>query len=219
MDVFLKILFILLAYLIGSIPFGLIICKIKGVDVRKVGSGNIGATNVKRALDIRYSALTFICDAIKGGLFVLLFRYEIIPQTYMVLDPALYGFIAVIGHSFPIYLKFKGGKSVATGAGFCFAYLPITFPIGIISFLSILYITKYVSVGSLGSAIVFFIVSIIFYFIGYDFITGYEITFYFPIFVFLSAVVIFIRHSANIRRLKEGTEAKMKTKKQKDLEN
>ncbi len=218
MDVFLKILFLLLAYLIGSIPFGLIICKIKGVDVRKVGSGNIGATNVKRALDIRYSALTFICDAIKGGLFVLLFRYEIIPNTYMVLDPALYGFVAVLGHSYPIYLKFKGGKSVATGAGFCFAYLPLTLAIGVISFLSILFSTKYVSVGSLGSAVVFLITAIIFYLIGYDPITNYPVSYFFPIFVFLSAAIIFIRHSANIKRLINGTEAKMKTKKEKDLE-
>ena len=125
MDIVLKIMFLVLAYLVGSIPFGLLICKIKGVDVRKVGSGNIGATNVKRALDIRYSAATFIFDAIKGAIFVVLFRYQIIPEKYMLLDPALYGFIAVIGHSFPIYLKLKGGKSVATGAGFAFAYLPI----------------------------------------------------------------------------------------------
>ena len=135
----------------------------------------------------------------------------------MVLDPALYGFVAVLGHSYPIYLKFKGGKSVATGAGFCFAYLPLTFAIGVISFISILFATKYVSVGSLGSAIIFLITAIIFYIIGYDPITNYPITIYFPIFVFLSAAIIFIRHSANIKRIINGTEAKMKSKKEKDL--
>ncbi|MBO4667933.1 MAG: glycerol-3-phosphate 1-O-acyltransferase PlsY [Bacilli bacterium] len=217
MEMFLKILFLLLTYLIGSIPFGLIICKLKGIDVRKVGSGNIGATNVKRALDIRYSAATFILDACKGALFVLLFRYEIIPSTYMVLDPALYGFVAVIGHSFPIYLKFKGGKSVATGAGFVFAYLPLSIPIAVLSFFILLYTTRYVSVSSLGGALIIFITSLIFYFIGIDPITKYEITFYFPIFVFLSVVIVYIRHSSNIKRLINGTESKMKTHKEKDL--
>lgn len=218
MTIFLKILFLLLAYLIGSIPFGLIICRSKGIDVRQVGSGNIGATNVKRALNIKYSALTFICDAIKGGLFVLLFRYEIIPNTYMILDPAIYGFVAVIGHSFPIYLKFKGGKSVATGAGFAFAYLPLSIPIAIISFVVLLFTTRYVSVGSLGGSLIIFITSIIFWIIGFDPITNYEVTIFFPLFTLLSAVIIYIRHIPNIKRLINGTESKMKTKKEKDLE-
>ena len=217
MVIFLKILFLLLTYLVASIPFGLIICKAKGIDVRQVGSGNIGATNVKRALNIKYSALTFLCDAIKGALFVFLFRYNIIPSTYMVLDPALYGLIAVIGHSFPIYLKFKGGKSVATGAGFVFAYLPLAIPIAIISYFVILLLTRYVSVGSLGTAIIILITSIIFAIIGYDPITNYLVTIYLPIFIGAAVIIIFIRHIANIKRLINGTEAKMKTKKEKDL--
>ena len=217
MTIFLKILFLLLAYLIGSIPFGLIICHTKGVDVRKVGSGNIGATNVKRALNIKYSALTFICDALKGALFVALFRYQIIPNTYMVLDPALYGFIAVVGHSYPIYLKFKGGKSVATGAGFVFAYLPLSIPIAVSSFFIILYSTKYVSVSSLATAIIILISSIIFTIIGFDPLTSISVSFYLPIFVLLSTIIIYIRHIPNIKRLMNGTESKIKSRKQKDI--
>ena len=120
---------------------------------------------------------------IKGALFVGLFRYKIIPETYMVLSPAIYGLLATIGHTFSIFVGFKGGKGVATGAGAIFAYLPITIFIGISSFLIVVLITKIASLGSLTAGTLSTITTIIFTLIGYDFITGLDIDIYF-IFIF-----------------------------------
>ena len=119
-----KILLLLTSYLLGSIPFGFIIGKIKGIDVRQVGSKNIGATNTGRALGMKYAVLCFFLDFLKGFIPTFLFRFGIISNEYMILTPALYGFLAILGHVFPIFLKFKGGKAVATGAGFASGYCP-----------------------------------------------------------------------------------------------
>lgn len=208
MEIFLKILFLLLAYLIGSIPFGFIIGKLKGVDVRKVGSGNIGASNVRRALNKKYSSLTFTCDFLKGALFVILFRYNIIDSKYMILDPALYGFVAMIGHSYPIYLKFKGGKCVATGAGFIFSYLPLTLVIGLIAFVIILNVTNIASVSSLGATTLVTLTAIIFTIIGIDPITKINIPWYFGMFSALALLLIFYKHLPNIKRLINKEELK-----------
>ena len=214
MTIFLKILFLLLAYLIGAIPFGLIICKIKGIDVRAVGSGNIGASNVRRATNLFYSMLTFSLDMVKGALFVVLFRYEIIPSTYMVLDPALYGVIAMIGHAYPIFLKFKGGKSVATGAGFIFSYLPLSIIVGVISFGIILKLSNMASVGSLGSSLFVVITAIVFTIIGIDPITNVPIKFYFAIGAVIALIIVYIRHIPNIKRLINKQELKANEKAQ-----
>lgn len=215
MEVFLKILFLLLAYLIGSIPFGFLICQIKDIDIRKVGSGNIGASNVRRALNKKYSALTFSCDFLKGAIFVILFRYNIIDSKYMVLDPSLYGFIAMIGHSFPIFLKFKGGKCVATGAGFIFSYLPLTLIIGLIAFVVILSITNIASISSLGATTLVTLTAIVFAIIGIDPITKIDISWVFGLFSFLALLLIFYRHIPNIKRLINKEELKANQNKQK----
>ena len=201
MTIFLKILFIFLAYFFGSIPFGLLIGKLKGIDIRKIGSKNIGSTNVGRALGKRYAVLTFCLDMLKGGLFVILFRYQIINPKYMILDPALYGFIAMLGHSFPIYLKFKGGKAVATGAGLMFSYIPLLIPVGIITFLIVLKTTKLSSLGSLISTLLICISGIIFAIIGIDPLTNVAIKWYFIIFSLLAMTLIYIKHIPNIKRL------------------
>lgn len=201
MTIFLKILFIILAYLFGSIPFGLLIGKMKGIDIRQIGSKNIGSTNVGRALGKKYAVLTFCLDMLKGGLFVILFRYQIINQKYLVLDPALYGFIAMLGHSFPIFLKFKGGKAVATGAGLMFSYIPLLIPVGIITFLIVLKTTKLSSLGSLISTLLICISGVIFAIIGFDPLTNVSIKWYFIVFAILAMVLIYIKHIPNIKRL------------------
>lgn len=208
MEIFLKILFLLLAYLIGSIPFGFIIGKIKGVDIRTIGSHNIGSTNVGRAFGKKYAVLTFFLDMSKGALFVILFRYQIIDNKYMILDPALYGLIAMLGHSFSIYLKFKGGKAVATGAGFIFSYLPITIPVGVICFLVIIKIFKISSIGSLAATFITVLIGTIFTIIGYDPITNVSIKWYFIIFALLALSLIYIKHIPNIKRLIHKEELK-----------
>ena len=98
-EVLLKVLFCVLAYLIGSIPFGFIIGKIKGVDIRNEGSKNIGATNVGRIFGKKYALLTYFLDMLKGFLLVFLFNFKILPTDWCVLNPMLYGF------RFPLYLK------------------------------------------------------------------------------------------------------------------
>lgn len=208
MITFFQILFLFLAYLFGSIPFGLIIGLIKGIDIRKIGSKNIGSTNVGRALGKKYAVLTFILDMIKGALFVVLFRYNIIDNKFILLDPALYGFVAMLGHSFPIFLKFKGGKAVATGAGFIFAYIPISIPVGIISFLIIIKTLKISSVGSLLATFLTVLVGVIFTIIGYDPITSVPIKWYFIIFAILALTLIYIKHIPNIKRLIKKEELK-----------
>lgn len=201
MTIFLQILFLLLAYLFGSIPFGFIISKLKGIDIRQIGSHNIGSTNVGRALGKRYAVLTFFFDMLKGALFVILFRYGIINSKYMIIDPSIYGFIAMIGHSFPIYLKFKGGKAVATGAGFTFAYLPLAIPIGIITFFTVIKITKISALGSLTATLFITISAIICTIIGIDPITNVTINWYFALFATFALILIYVKHIPNIKRL------------------
>ena len=201
MIIFLKILFIILSYLIGSIPFGLIISKIKKQDIRKKGSCNIGAANAGRVLGKGYAALTFVLDMFKGALFVILFRYKIIPSSYMVLSPSLYGFLACLGHCYPIYLKFKGGKGVATGAGCIFAYFPLLSIVALSIFFIVVKISKIAALGSLISGFVLSVVSIILSIIGYDFILKLDVDIYMSIMISLIYIIIVIKHIPNIKRI------------------
>lgn len=219
MNIFLKILFLLLAYFVGSIPFGLLFSKLKGVDIRKVNSGNIGATNVGRALGAKYAVLTFIGDMLKGALFVVLFRYGIIPEDYMVLSPALYGIMAIIGHAFPIYLKFKGGKCVATSSGAVFAYMPLLFPIAIVCYFVTFIISEYSSLGSLVAAFVLSIISIIFTLVlKVDPLTQVEIDIYLLALVLFGLTIIVIKHIPNIKRLIHHEEHKINIRHRKQKE-
>ena len=206
---FLKILFCLLAYLIGSIPFGLIIANIKKVDLRNLGSKNIGAANVGRVLGKKYGVLTFTCDMLKAALFVALFRYEIIPSEYMVISPLFYGFLAAFGHSYSIFLKFNGGKAVASGAGALFAYTPITLPIAIILFILMVKITKIAAVGSLSGALITIILLITQFIVGYDFLTKLPIDIYSLILAILLLILIIIKHIPNIKRMINKNENKI----------
>lgn len=213
MVIFLKILFLILAYLIGSVPFGLIISKLKNQDLREKGSCNIGAANAGRVLGKSYAALTFALDMFKGALFVILFRYKIIPSTYMVLSPSLYGFFACLGHCFPIYLKFKGGKGVATGAGCIFAYFPLLSIIALGVFFIVVRITKIAALGSLISGFILTIISIILSLIGYDFVLKIDVDIYMSIMNALIYIIIVIKHIPNIKRMinkNENTVARIK---------
>lgn len=205
----LKIIILVLAYFFGAIPFGFIIGKVKGVDIRDHGSKNIGSTNVGRVLGKKYAVLAYLLDATKGGLFVFLFRFGIIPATYMVISPLLYGLLAVIGHTCSVFLKFKGGKAVATSSGVILGFCPWLLPVLILFFFIIVALTRYVSLGSLLSAIFTLISALILYIIGYDPVFGYPINYYFPIFCVLIVLIIFYRHYENIVRLKNKKENKV----------
>ena len=186
---------LLLAYLVGSIPSGLWIGKIfYGIDIREHGSGNLGGTNTFRTLGKKAGLIVTIMDVLKGTLATLL---PILFGIDAELHPLITGTIAVVGHMFPIFAGFRGGKAVATSGGILLGYAPILFVIIFAAFFLSLYICKYVSLSSMISALVALIVS---------FIMG-DI----PLIIVIAVLVIFIfyRHRANIKRIKEGTEPKV----------
>lgn len=141
-----KIAIAIVSFFVGSIPFGYLIAKIKDIDIRNEGSGNIGATNVYRVLGKKYGALTLLLDLLKGLFCVLAARFIFKGDVYSVYIAAVF---AVLGHDFSIFLKFKGGKGVATTYG---ALLPISFIAaisGMVLWLVVLITTKYSSLAAL----------------------------------------------------------------------
>ena len=209
MIIFHKILFIVLSYIIGSIPFGLLLGKLKNVDLTKTGSNNIGASNATRVLGKKMGFLTYLLDLLKGALFVFLFRYEILPRDFMVISPLLYGVIATIGHSYSIFIGFKGGKGVSTGFGAVFAYLPIILFVAIPIFLLMIKKTKIASIGSLVSTTFAVITAVVFTILKHDFITNRDTDIYLTIGSLLIATLIYIKHIPNIKRLINKTENKL----------
>lgn len=188
------VVFILIAYLLGSIPSGLIVGKIfYGVDIREHGSGNLGATNAFRTLGIKAGSIVIIADILKGTLATLL------PIWFGAdLHPLIAGMAAAVGHSFPVFAGFRGGKAVATSGGVLLAYEPVLFLLLVVAFLISLYISKYVSLSSI-------IVSIIA--VIYTFFKG-DIPLIIVV-LFLASFVIF-RHRANVKRILNKTEPKIK---------
>lgn len=181
------------SYLLGSIPFGLIITKIfLGKDIRKVGSGNIGTTNVLRTGKKSLAACTLLFDVLKGYFSILI--------TYNYFNDLIYlsALICFIGHIFPIWLKFKGGKGVATYLG---VILGISLNLGIVfgvTWIVIALIFRYSSLSSILGSMSVWIYSIFF---------AYEMQSYFSFFLF---VIIFFTHKENIIRLKNSKETKIK---------
>lgn len=188
------ILNIVIAYLIGSIPVGIILARMKGADPRNIGSGNIGATNVMRAAGKAVGVLTLAGDILKGFIPTIFMLHNGQP----VIVVALTGFAAFLGHLFPVFLKFKGGKGVATAVGVYLAVCPLAILINIVIFILVLFKWRYVSLGSLvGSALMPF--ALIFLNKPHEYI-------------YLSLAIgglIFIKHKANIRRLIDGHENKI----------
>jgi len=203
-----------LSYLIGSIPFGLIIGKIAGKDLREHGSGNIGSTNAVRTLGYGLGTISAICDILKGAVvIILIYILEAFGVWYnpIIINGdslyALYGLCAVVGHCFPIYLKFKGGKAVATSLGVLIVTVPYSALIGVLMFAVIVIITGYVSLSSsiatLGAVISSFIL--------YGFIIQNNL--FSCLIILLFAILIFIKHIPNYKRLIEGNEHCFKKKK------
>ena len=203
-------LLMLLSYFLGSIPSGLIIGKVfKKIDIREHGSKNTGATNTMRVLGFKYGIFAFLFDGLKGALVMIILYFINNPDLYIIGDHqlnilSLYGMVAVLGHVFPIYINFKGGKAVATSAGMIFALEPLLGAAILIIFLVIFLTTRYVSLGSMiaaGTVVLFYIIRYIF------FTTPNDPTRLLDLFVFVFlALLIFIRHKANRMRLKYGTE-------------
>ncbi len=138
-------LLLISGYILGSVLFGDIIAKAKGVDLRKVGSGNVGATNVRRALGKKYGIIVFILDALKGFIPTYL-SLSLLENEWHIAFVAL---SPILGHIFPIFYRFKGGKGVATSFGVILALYPLGALICLLIWVGILYITKYVSLASM----------------------------------------------------------------------
>lgn len=193
--------FMTLAYLFGSIPFGLIAgFRAKGLDLRDHGSRNIGATNVFRVVGKKWGIAVLLLDALKGYVACMLPAF--FGQPFAIPFQLLLGVSAILGHSFPVWLKFKGGKGVATSLGvfLAIAWIPtlITFGLWVLCFS----ITHIISISSLLAALIFPIV-IVWRYAGTS-----DLKFLLPISLVL-AVFIFYTHRGNIQRLRQGTEKKL----------
>ena len=190
----------IVAYIIGSIPTGYLIVKAKtGQDIRTVGSGSTGATNVKRVLGKNYFFLVMLLDALKGALPVVLAKLFATVGVSLGLAPVIAAIAVIIGHSKSIFLQFKGGKSVASGVG---TILALNWIVGIIIALVwgvITYTTKYVSVGSI---IALVISPFVMYFLGAPIAYVAYCT--------LGAIYIVYLHRENIKRLINGNENKVR---------
>lgn len=190
---FVNAVIIVLAYLIGSIPSGLIIGKkFYGVDIRQHGSGNLGGTNTFRVLGVKAGLIVTIADILKGTVAAALPFFF---QSDMHLLIA--GIFAVLGHTYPLFAGFRGGKAVATSAGVLLCYAPMMFLVMVIGFFLCLYITKYVSLSSMFGGIVAIIYAVV-----------VQDTILIIVVSVLTAFVIY-RHRANIKRIINKTEPKV----------
>jgi glycerol-3-phosphate acyltransferase PlsY len=189
------------SYLLGAVPFGFLVARARGVDIRKVGSGNIGATNVFRSVGKSWGILTFICDLLKGFLPAFLFPVVWLKAGGAAAQGApvalMCGAAAIVGHNWPVYLGFKGGKGVATSAGVLLGLAPLSVAAGVLVFGVVFGLSRYVSVGSIAAAVVVAASGWWFY-AGEGRLRPSALT--------LLAALIIWRHKSNIRRLMDGTE-------------
>jgi glycerol-3-phosphate acyltransferase PlsY len=191
------------AYLLGAVPFGLLIARMRGVDIRKVGSGNIGATNVMRSVGKPWGIATFALDAVKGFVPAFVFpRLLDDPAAWLGIGCAA---AAILGHSFPVYLKFKGGKGVATSAGALLGLAPASVGIGLATWCAVFFTTRYVSLASIVAAAVIPLASWVQYLVQTLHATSLRGCLL-PLFLTLLGILIIVRHKSNIRRLINGTE-------------
>lgn len=197
-----SILFFVGSYLLGAIPFGLIISSMVGIDVRQEGSRNIGATNVSRVLGKKLGLLTLVCDGLKGYLPMLAAAHFLPEQGRKELLVCLCGIMAVLGHMYSVYLRFKGGKGVATSLG-VFLYLsPLAIAISLVIFVAAVAFSGFVSVGSLLAA---GLIPLWLWLLGASPATIATAT--------VVALLIWGKHAENISRLVHGKEKSWKTKK------
>lgn len=190
---------VLLCYIAGSIPTGYIMVKsLKGIDVRTVGSRNMGATNVGRVLGKKFFFIVLVLDALKGFVPVLLVKYLSVKYGFYMDIALLAAAAVVIGHSFPLFLNFKGGKGVATGLGVFLALAPAAVAIALGVFIVLVLLFRMISLGSIVASVVLSV--------AVFFLYRWE-----GLWVFTWVLTLFViyRHKANIRRILAGTENKI----------
>jgi acyl phosphate:glycerol-3-phosphate acyltransferase len=192
---------VILSYLLGAVPFGFIVARLRGVDIFSAGSGNIGATNVGRVLGRKYGSVVFVLDLLKGAVPVALVRHYLPEVPWAVVAV---GLAAFVGHMFPIYLRFRGGKGVATGAGVVAMLLPGPTAVAALVWVSVLAATRYVSLASMLAALTLPVVWLLSIRKPFDadkgILTGFAL---------LAAILVTFRHRANLARLNRGDESRV----------
>lgn len=189
-----NVLLLVLSFILGSIPFGIIIAKAKRVDLKRVGSGNIGATNVLRSMGKLPAVFTLLGDILKGTVAVSVGKFFGVEPLY----EGLMGIAAILGHNFSLFLGFKGGKGVATSLGVLAVYSPKAALCAFGVWLVTVFITKY---SSLGAIVSFALLPIFVLLFDFDKIK--------LLITILISLFILLRHRDNIRRLVSGTESKI----------
>ena len=188
------LLAVLAAYLMGSIPFAQLLSKRRGIDLRRVGSGNVGATNVLRTLGVRPAVVAMMLDAVKGTVAVLIAQR----LTNGVAAPVAAGLASMIGHVYPVWLRFRGGKGVATAAGAFAVLTPVAAAVAVGVFLLTVAVTRFISVGSMVAALT---------------LAAWAIASDAPVIVAIGAAIgaalVLIGHRANVLRLVAGTERRV----------
>jgi len=188
-------LLLLISYLLGAIPFGLLICRWqKGIDIRNHGSGNIGTSNVLRTLGKKAALLTLVGDVAKGFFPVMVGRWSGFSESWM----AAVGVAAIIGHNWPVYLNFRGGKGVATSFGAALALMPGISGLALLVYLAVVALSRYTSLSALFSSASLVIFA--------------HLMAPSPARILFSlscAAMVYLRHRDNIQRLLQGTERKI----------
>ncbi|KAA9301894.1 MULTISPECIES: glycerol-3-phosphate 1-O-acyltransferase PlsY [Aerococcus] len=190
-----NLFFLIFAYLLGSIPFGLVIGRVfYKIDLRDYGSGNIGTTNAFRAFGRNGGLLVFVCDMLKAGLVVLAAQ----GFDAFTWHPLVFGIAVILGHSYSIFLHFKGGKAVASSFGMGLFYVPLISLLGIGAFFLVLYFFRMVSLASICGVLTALILSLVF--------TSDP---FLQLILVIVSVLVIIRHRTNIERIMKGTESKV----------
>ncbi len=189
-----ELLAVTVAYLVGSIPFAFLLSRRRGIDLRDVGSRNVGAANVLRTSGVRTAVLAMLLDVVKGALAVLVAQRVTVGMA----TPIAAGVASVIGHIYPVWLRFHGGKGVATAAGVFSVLAPAALGIACGVFLLAVWITRFISVGSMAAAITLAVVTAV-----------SDLPAVVAVGAALSAAIIVHRHRANLARLMAGTERRV----------
>ena len=211
-----RVLCLVMGYVFGLFQTGYFYGKTQGVDIRKMGSGNAGSTNALRTMGIKAGMITLLGDCFKCVIAVLVVR-GIYGQSHADILPllSLYtGFGAVLGHNFPFYLKFKGGKGIACTSGMILAVCPLAAPVCLILFIGSIAITRYVSLGSILVVTSYLVQVLIFGHMGYLHIDAAYLPEFYVVSACFTAMALW-RHRSNIGRLLHGTENKFTFKKNK----
>jgi glycerol-3-phosphate acyltransferase PlsY len=188
-------LLLIMSYLLGSIPFGLLLTRAAGLgDLRAIGSGNIGATNVLRTGSRVLAAATLALDGLKGAAAVLIVQHFDKPDMFLA------GLVAFLGHLFPVWLGFKGGKGVATGLG---VFLAMCFPVGLIACASWMLAAAALKISSAAALVAFAVAPLAALALGHNVLA---------LLAAIIAALVFWRHGANIDRLRLGTEPRFEDK-------